>query len=202
MEKKTKLDLIKEGYEAARDNKPEKKYPIGDMVMPADKVAFIKEAIQKLKASNKSDYESGEFDVFNHKQEGRYGAFEEVLQWLTQATPQGIEWVKASERMPKEAGPITWRWLDKEAAYSGFNGTAFIYDKGGAQVDMLYAIEIEWLDETGQSQQPGREVNAEIDRRNKLLEDDLKRQCRLNMPGISEAEQENVWQAYKGKHRL
>jgi hypothetical protein len=29
MEKKTKLDLIKEGYEAARDNKPEKKYSIG-----------------------------------------------------------------------------------------------------------------------------------------------------------------------------
>jgi hypothetical protein len=80
----------------------EKKYPIGDMVMPADKVAFIKEAIEKLKASNKSDYESGEFDVFNHKQEGRYSAFEEVLQWLNPATPQGIGWVKGA---PKETKP-------------------------------------------------------------------------------------------------
>lgn len=59
-----------------------------------------------------------------------------------------VRWVKASERLPMEAGPITWRWLDKEAAYSGFDGTAFIYDKGGARVDMLYAIEIEWYDES------------------------------------------------------
>jgi hypothetical protein len=63
-------------------------------------------------------------------------------------TPTGAVWEKANERLPKEAGPITWRWLDKKAAYSGFNGTAFIYDKGGAQVNMLYAIEIEWLDES------------------------------------------------------
>jgi hypothetical protein len=69
---------------------------------------------------------------------------------LTSVIPIGAVWEKANERLPKEAGPITWRWLDKEAAYSGFNGTAFIYDKGGAQVDMLYAIEIEWLDESGE----------------------------------------------------
>lgn len=42
----------------------------------------------------------------------------------------------------------------------------------------------------------------EIDRRNKLLEDDLKRQCRLNMPGISEQDQESAWQAFKTKHNL
>ena len=53
-----------------------------EWVLPADKVAFIKEAIEKLKASNRSDYESGEFDSFNHKQEGRYSAYQEVLQWL------------------------------------------------------------------------------------------------------------------------
>jgi hypothetical protein len=67
-------------------------------------------------------------------------------------------WVKASERLPKEAGQITWRWLDKEAAYSGFNGTAFVYDKGGAQVDMLYAIEIEWLDESPAAAGDGKEA--------------------------------------------
>lgn len=57
-----------------------------EWVFPADKVAFIKEAIEKLKASNRSDYESGEFDSFNHKQEGRYSAYEEVLQWINPAT--------------------------------------------------------------------------------------------------------------------
>lgn len=45
-------------------------------------------------------------------------------------------------------------------------------------------------------------AQAEIDRRNKLLEDDLKRQCRLNMPGISEQDQEAAWQSFKTKHNL
>lgn len=45
-------------------------------------------------------------------------------------------------------------------------------------------------------------AQAEIDRRNKLLKDDLKRQCRLNMPGISEQDQEAAWQAFKAKHNL
>jgi hypothetical protein len=135
MEKKTKLDLIKEGYEAARDNKPEKKCPIGDK------------------------YPSSYYQpLFDHMRD-QHGLIllstemSDIIELLRKldskgpATPTGAIWVKASDRLPKEAGPITWRWLDKEAAYSGFNGTAFIYDKGGAQVDMLYAIEIEWLDE-------------------------------------------------------
>lgn len=45
-------------------------------------------------------------------------------------------------------------------------------------------------------------AQVEINRRNKILEDDLKRQCRLNMPGISEQEQEAAWQAFKAKHNL
>jgi len=45
-------------------------------------------------------------------------------------------------------------------------------------------------------------AQAEIDLRNKLLEDDLKRQCRLNIPGISEQDQEAAWQAFKSKHNL
>jgi hypothetical protein len=153
MEKKTKLDLIKEGYEAARDNKPEKKYPI-------EYNTGIPEA--RLKAERFFEEEFAKINDIARCHE----VSQEKETWIAcymagynEATPQGIGWVKASERMPKEAGPITWRWLDKEAAYSGFNGTAFIYDKGGAQVDMLYAIEIEWLNETGQSQQPGREVD-------------------------------------------
>lgn len=52
-----------------------------EVVIPADKVAFMKESIEKLRAANQSDYKSGEFDSFNHKNEGRYNAFEEVLQW-------------------------------------------------------------------------------------------------------------------------
>ena len=80
------------------------------------------------------------------------------IEKITTANAQnGPRWVKASERLPKEAGKITWRWLDKAAAYSGFDGTAFVYDKGGARVDMLYAIEIEWLDE---STPAGREEDA------------------------------------------
>jgi hypothetical protein len=62
-----------------------------DWVLPADKVAFIKDAIDILKASNRSDYESGEFDSFNHKQEGRYSAYEEVLQWIDRATEYAIK---------------------------------------------------------------------------------------------------------------
>jgi hypothetical protein len=53
------------------------------------------------------------------------------------------------------------------------------------------------LDESGENN-----LHREISRRNKLLEDDLKRQCRLNMPGISEVEQDQAWQDYKLKHQL
>lgn len=70
----------------------ENKYPIKDMILPADKVAFIQDAIEKLKASNRSDYESGDFDISNHKQEARYKTFEEVLQWLN-SKPAGPAWV-------------------------------------------------------------------------------------------------------------
>lgn len=66
------------------------------------------------------------------------------------ALSSGVEtagvWVKANDRLP-EPGLITWRWLDKAASYSGYDEKGFIYDKGGAHVDPLYYIEIEWLDE-------------------------------------------------------
>jgi hypothetical protein len=65
----------------------EKKYPIVDMILPADKVAFMQEAIENLRSSNRSDYESGDFDIYNHKQESRYKSFEEILQWLSPVQP-------------------------------------------------------------------------------------------------------------------
>lgn len=68
-----------------RCGEPDTQLP-AEWFLPADKVAFMKDVVAKLRASNRSDYESGEFDSFNHKQEGRYGAFEEVLQWLNPAT--------------------------------------------------------------------------------------------------------------------
>lgn len=72
--------------------------------------------------------------------------------WLKElnvgAGVKGAVWVKASERLPKVYGKITWRWLDKEAAYIGYvENRGFIYDTGGASVDPLYYNEIEWLDE-------------------------------------------------------
>jgi len=52
-----------------------------EVVIPADKVVFMKESITKLRALNHSDYKDGEFGSYNYKNEGRYKAFEEVLQW-------------------------------------------------------------------------------------------------------------------------
>lgn len=60
----------------------------------------------------------------------------------------GAAWVKASERLPEKIGRITWRWLDKAEAYSGYTGKGFIYGTGGASVDPTYYSEIEWLDES------------------------------------------------------
>jgi hypothetical protein len=117
------------------------------------------------------------------------------------ATPQGIGWVKASTWPEGRHNDVHWRKVSdkRPLLVIGRNYQENII----AQFGKVYTPEeLEWLNEAGQSQQPGREESTEIERRNKLLEDDLKRQCRLNMPGISEAEQENVWQAYKEKHRL
>jgi len=45
-------------------------------------------------------------------------------------------------------------------------------------------------------------LQQEVERLKGLIEDDLKRQVRLNMPGTSEHEQEKAWQAYKRQHNL
>jgi hypothetical protein len=66
-------------------------------------------------------------------------------------------WVKASDRLPS-AGKITWRWLDKAEAYSGYDEKrGFIFGTGGASVDPTYYTEIEWLDESGQSKEGNKE---------------------------------------------
>jgi hypothetical protein len=93
MEKKTKLDLIKEGYESARDNKPEKKYPIGgyapgnyhNRCCTCERSFFgDKRAVQCESCAVES--------------------LREILRPYDQATPQGAVWVKASEF--KTATPV------------------------------------------------------------------------------------------------
>ena len=49
--------------------------------------------------------------------------------------------------------------------------------------------------------QPNKE-EAEIERRNKIIEQNLKLGMRLNMPGISEQEQEATWQHFKNRNNL
>jgi hypothetical protein len=122
----------------------EKKY-----ILPADKIAFIKESIEKLKAENKSNHEAGEFDSYNFRIEGRYKAFEEILQWISpiEHTVGSGLWVKASERLPS-TGLVVWRWIDKTEAYTGYKEKGgFHFGTGGARVDPTYYSEIEWLDE-------------------------------------------------------
>lgn len=48
----------------------------------------------------------------------------------------------------------------------------------------------------------GDKERVEIERRNKLLEENMKLGMRLNMPGISEQEQESTWQDYKRRNNL
>lgn len=52
------------------------------------------------------------------------------------------------------------------------------------------------------AKQRTKELETELERRNKLLEHDLKLDHRLVMPGVSEIEQEENWQHYKKKHNL
>lgn len=148
MEKKTKLDLIKEGYEAARDNKPEKKYPIGDMIKQLLRDAYdlgmLTEAGNVLPT----------FD-----------------QWVASidhqsATPTGIEWVKASERLPDKCGKENtvivrgmWegKWPFVTYGFRNYNEEKpQMYYELGSKSDCNNNVE--WLDESGQSQQAGREV--------------------------------------------
>jgi hypothetical protein len=83
-------------------------------------------------------------------------------QWLkdyaAKQRPAGSAvWVKASTRLPS-AGKITWRWLDKAEAYSGYDEKrGFVFGTGGASVDPTYYTEIEWLDESGQSKEGNKE---------------------------------------------
>jgi len=128
----------------------EKKYPTKDMVMPAEKVAFMLEAIDKLKASNKRDYESGEFDGFNHKDEGRYSAFEDVLQWLNPvaaSTRESAQWVKATTRLPQHFRAVFVKIEGTKSVAAWHKDHERFVDDAG---DFHPADQVEWLDERGE----------------------------------------------------
>lgn len=104
--------------------------------------------LSRLKNSMKAhpDYFTGINQEFVDYVEGAEKVLEQAEK--EQATPQGIGWVKASERLPLQSGRVTWRWLDKAEAYSGYDEKkGFIFGTGGARVDPTYYSEIEWLDE-------------------------------------------------------
>lgn len=70
----------------------------------------------------------------------------------------GPVWVRASTKLPTP-GKVTWRWLDRAEAYSGYDEKrGFVYGTGGASVDPTYYSEIEWLDESGAAPSGEREV--------------------------------------------
>jgi hypothetical protein len=106
----------------------------------------------------------------------------------------GPRWVKAADRLPGWAKFVEWR---HESKVSAGKDTVLGIAKRGIE----YFRTLEWLDESTPAGME-EELKAEIERRTKLLEDDLKRDCRLNMPSISEQEQEATWQAYKKRHNL
>lgn len=81
-----------------------------------------------------------------------------ISEYIAQQPQTGAMWVKATTKLPTP-GKITWRWLDKAEAYSGYDEKrGFIYGTGGASVDPTYYSEIEWLDEPGTA--AGREEDA------------------------------------------
>lgn len=112
----------------------------------------------------------------------------------------GPRWVKASE-FKREVG------MPYHAKDSRFKGAGHFNDNGAfiwGDCTVTHAKDQDDLYILDEQPAAGREeeLKAEIERRTKLLEDDLKRDCRLNMPGISEQEQEATWQAYKKRHNL
>lgn len=60
----------------------EKKY-----YLPIEKIDYLKAHIATLKEQNRSDRESNEFCSYNWRNEGRYKAYEEVLQWVIEGSP-------------------------------------------------------------------------------------------------------------------
>lgn len=130
-------------------------------------------------------------------------------QWLRDyaATRQtGAGWVKASTFDIKRNIVYHATYEDKNQIIKGsgfFNiNDWFIWDN--KEIEERYKDD--WdklliLDESG-TPAAAREEGAEIKRRTKIIEDMLKRDMRLNMPGISEAEQERTWQDFKKTNKL
>lgn len=76
------------------------------------------------------------------------GEIDAALKIASQPPAVKGEWVKAIDRLPKEYGPITWRWIDKKNAYSGYDKGGFVFGENGAHVALNVYHEIEWFDET------------------------------------------------------
>lgn len=113
--------------------------------------------------------------------------------WLEslQVTQQtGAVWVKALKQLPPKPGEY----------HSKKHGKRFVmlFAEADRKMPKEYWEGVEWLDE---SPAAGRE-DAEIKRRTKIIEDMLKRDMRLNMPGISDVEQERTWQDFKKTNNL
>lgn len=130
-------------------------------------------------------------------------SLKEALKDEQEAQP-GAVWVKASERLPAIEGRIICKRLGEPivAFCQRFKDGSYRITNGRMQVWVGWK-EFEWLDESGAAAESEIEqLKAEIERRNKIMEDDLKLHCRLNMPGISDQEQECAWAMFKLKNNL
>lgn len=89
---------------------------------------------------------------------------EKLKPYDQQATPQGIGWVKASTRLPKKHIDVIVRNIKTGHVKRTRN---FGHNTGwDVSMDIEFKWDnTEWLDETGQSQQPGREEWISVDER-------------------------------------
>lgn len=133
------------------------------------------------------------------------------VEWLDESgvtMQHGAVWVKASEINIEYRKTYYAQWpsgtvIKSTGWFQESDGTFFWNENGYVPILKNERHMLLILDESG-TPAAGSEENlkAEIERRNKLLEDDLKRQCRLNAPGISEQMQEAAWQDFKKRHKL
>lgn len=130
----------------------------------------------------------------------------------------GMRWVRADKQKPKrnyEGFDARDKVFIMQVDMSGWihKGAGHIYHDGeewlcGFDDSLIREKNLEtvfWLDEQPGVEQMGIDANKyaeEIDRRNKIIKDNLMLGMRLNMPGISEQEQVFAWQQFKLRNNL